>query len=275
MASAERILLILDNQEKLPQPAGENNLKTPTIVQINDITLDRISFAYVSGEPVLKEISFILHSGETLAVVGPTGSGKTTLINLITRFYDPTSGRVFINGQDIKGLPPNVFRSKMALVMQDPFLFSGTVRETIFWGNSHFSDRQIEKILTASNCKSLIDKLPNGLDTPLSEGGTAISSGERQLLSIARAMARDADLIILDEATSYIDSETEHKIQDALSNLLHSRTALVVAHRLSTVRYADRIIVLNQGRIIEAGTHQQLMEKEGFYFRLNLLQHES
>ncbi|MBW1698650.1 MAG: ABC transporter ATP-binding protein [Deltaproteobacteria bacterium] len=272
MASAERIFLILDNKDRLPQRTGGGRSMLLSLDRIRHVALDRVSFAYVPDEPVLKEVSFRLHFGQTLGIVGPTGSGKTTLIYLITRFYDPTSGRVLINGRDIRNLPPADFRARMALVMQEPFLFSATVRENIFWGNRRFSESRIDRILTASNCKTFIEKLPQGLDTVLSEGTGAISSGERQLISIARAMARDPDLIILDEATSYIDSQTEQKVQDALFNLLRSRTAIVVAHRLSTIRHADRIMVLNRGRIIEEGTHSQLMEKQGFYFRLHRLQ---
>ena len=156
--------------------------------------------------------------------------------------------------------------------MQDPFLFSGTIRDNICQGNRQISDEEMTEILNASNCRSVVDKMPDGIDTVLSEGGLAISSGERQLISIARAMARNPDLIILDEATSYIDSETEEKIQNALVNLMQTRTAIVVAHRLTTARNANGIIVLNKGRIIETGTHHQLMAHQGFYHRLNVIQ---
>jgi len=162
----------------------------------------------------------------------------------------------------------------MALVMQDPFLFSETIKENVIGGNRDLAEGELEKIIKYSNCTSLVDHLPDGLDTMLSEGGGSISSGERQLLSIARAFARNPDLIILDEATSYIDSETEHKIQEALSNLMSNRTSIVVAHRLLTARRAERIIVLNRGKIIETGTHSDLMKQKGFYFKLNQLQND-
>ena len=207
-----------------------------------------------------------------MAIVGPTGAGKTTLINLIPRFYDPTTGTVMINDGDIRKLKAAVFRSKLALVMQDPFLFSGTIRENIFPAHHHLTREQEESILEASNCRPLIDRLDKGLDTTLAEGGGSISSGERQLISIARAFARNPQLILFDEATSYIDSPTELRIQQALEKLMHNRTSLVVAHRLSTVRNADRIIVLNRGRIIETGHHTDLMDQKGFYFRLHQLQ---
>jgi len=276
MASAERIFLILDSDESLPQPAPiltiESEQCTYDLKKITEIEFEDVSFAYVPDETVLKDVSFRVQAGETIAVVGPTGSGKTTLINLITRFYDPTSGSVLVNGKDIKTIDTPALRSRIALVMQDPFLFSETIRESVIGGNRDLTEGELEKILKYSNCKSLVDHLPDGLDTILSEGGESISSGERQLLSIARAFARNPDLIILDEATSYIDSETEHKIQEALLNLMSNRTSIVVAHRLLTARRAERIIVLNRGKIIETGTHSDLMKRKGFYFRLNQLQ---
>jgi len=240
--------------------------------KISEISMEKVSFEYVKDEPVLKNVSFSIKAGETLAVVGPTGSGKTSIINLIIRFYDPTSGRVLLNGVDIKENYTKELRAKMALVMQDPFLFSDTIRENITLGGHNLSESTFQQILQDSNCKTLVDKLPEGVLTVLSEGGTSISSGERQLISIARAFARNPDLIILDEATSYIDSETEVKIQEALTKLMSNRTSIIVAHRLSTVREADKIIVLNRGQIIETGNHSELMTIQGFYYRLTQLQ---
>jgi ATP-binding cassette subfamily B protein len=272
MASAERIFLILDSRDNLPRPAPRPVHRPSDLQNIEKIQFENVSFSYIDGETVLQDISFTMNAGETVAVVGSTGAGKTSLINLLPRFYDPSSGRVLINDRDISNLDPSSFRSKIALVMQDPFLFSGTIRENIFQGG-HASDRNQQKmIIAASNCKSLIDRLPQGLDTVLTEGGSSISSGERQLISIARAFARNPQLILFDEATSYIDSPTELRIQQALEKLMKNRTALVVAHRLSTVRNADRIIVLNRGRIIETGTHAELVDQKGFYFKLHQLQ---
>ncbi|MFV9645319.1 MAG: ABC transporter ATP-binding protein [Desulfobacterales bacterium] len=272
MASAERIFQILDNKESMPQPVVSPGCKAPFLEKIHEIAFEDVSFGYVTDETVLKEICFKLVAGETVAVVGRTGSGKTTLINLIARFYDPVSGRITINGIDIKNYPTSVVRSKMALVMQDPFLFSGTIRDNIRQGKTDISEEMMDHVLEASNCKTLINRLPEGLDTILSESGASISSGERQLVSIARAFASNPDLIILDEATSYIDSETEHSIQEALFNLVKNRTSIIVAHRLSTARHADRLIVLHKGKIIEAGSHDELMKKKGVYFRLNQVQ---
>jgi ATP-binding cassette subfamily B protein len=280
MASAERIFLILDSYETLQQPIVNMDFRTESkskpsrtaLDKISEILMEKVSFEYVKNEPVLKNISFSIKAGETLAVVGPTGSGKTSMINLIIRFYDPTSGRILLNGIDIKKQDIKALRSKMALVMQDPFLFSDTIRENITLGKHDLSEATFQQILQDSNCKTLVDKLPEGVHTVLSEGGISISSGERQLISIARAFARHPDLIILDEATSYIDSETEVNIQEALTKLMSNRTSIIVAHRLSTAREADKIIVLNRGQIIETGNHSELMNIKGFYYRLNQLQ---
>jgi ATP-binding cassette subfamily B multidrug efflux pump len=272
LASAERIYLIFNTEEADPEPVDGGKSERPDHLRIQDIAMEDVSFSYVEDEIVLKHISFHVKAGESIAFVGPTGSGKTTVVNLLTRFYEHQSGRIFINGRDITTIETRLLRSRMALVTQDPFLFSGTIRENIISGNGDISDEALNRILEASNCKSMIDRLPYGIDTELSEGGASISSGERQLISIARAFARDPDLIILDEATSYIDSETELKIQEALRNLMKNRTSIIVAHRLSTARSANRILVLHRHRIIEEGTHDELMERKGFYFKLQQLQ---
>jgi ATP-binding cassette subfamily B protein len=275
MASAERIFLILDSQDRLQWPAAGKPENGSELEQVQTIEFKNVDFSYVGDEKILKNINLRINAGETVAVVGPTGAGKTSLINLIPRFYDPTAGRVLINDRDIRELEASAFRSKIALVMQDPFLFSGTIRENIFPQNHHLTREQEQSILEASNCKLLVHRLEQGLDTTLTEGGASISSGERQLISIARAFARNPQVILFDEATSYIDSPTELRIQQALEKLMQNRTSLVVAHRLSTVRHADRIIVLNRGRIIETGPHNDLMQQKGFYFRLHQLQNKN
>lgn len=270
MASAERIFLILDNKSQLISLPPTS--KPLFLDSIQTISLKNVSFRYLPDEPVLKDINLTIEAGEVLGVVGPTGSGKTSLINLITRFYDPINGEVQINGIDARNYDLNDYRDKMALVMQDPFLFSESIQDNIFRGLNKLTSTEMDKILEVSNCRMLTDRLPLGADTILSEGGASISSGERQLISIARAFAREPQLILFDEATSYIDTQTELKIQEALEVLMKERTSIIVAHRLSTVRHADRIIVLNRGRIVESGSHDRLMENRGFYYRLHQYQ---
>ena len=270
MASAERIFLILDTKSTLPKP--NLALSVAGLDGIRQIRFEDVSFSYIKNEMILKNISLRIQAGETIAVVGPTGAGKTSLVNLIPRFYDPTAGRILINDTDLREMDTAIFREKMALVMQEPFLFAGTIRENIFDNPRDLSDEKIQEIIEAANCSKLIQRLPEGLETVLAMGGTTISSGERQLISIARAFARNPQLILFDEATSYIDSQTELWIQQALEKLMQNRTAIIIAHRLSTVRHVDRIIVLNRGRIIETGSHLELMDRKGFYYRLHQLQ---
>jgi ATP-binding cassette subfamily B protein len=273
MASAERLFIILDNQDTdAPVPESSTHQLSTRKGALDSISFDQVNFYYNPDETVLNHISFSLSKGETIAVVGPTGSGKTTLIHLILRFYDPTSGAILINGTDSRQWSADSLRSHMALVSQDPFLFSESVLNNIFPDSKTVSPEKVQEIIEAANSRQLLEKLPQGLESVLSEGGTNISSGERQLISIARALARDPDLIILDEATSYIDSDTEARIQKALLNLLKNRSAIIVAHRLSTARHAHKIVVLNQGRIIEMGSHEKLMARQGFYFRLTQIQ---
>lgn len=272
LSSAERILLLLNVRDEGDPPRAV--LRTQPPAAIASLSFENVSMSYVENEPVLRDVSFRMTQNQTVAVVGPTGSGKTTLIHLILRLYEPTSGCIRINGEDIRGWAPEALRARMAVVPQDPFLFSESIRENIRLGNPDLPPEELARAIEAANLGPLIRRLPGGLDTPFGEGGMSISAGERQLVAIARALARDPDLILLDEATSHIDSETELRIQEALSNLLRGRTAMIVAHRLSTARHADRIIVLENGRIIESGSHDELMAMGRVYCKLNRLQHE-
>lgn len=270
LASAERIFLLLDT----PSGSGTNPQPSPIGGPLKRIRFDSVSLAYTPDEPVLTNIDLTIDAGKTVAVVGATGSGKTSLVNLIVRFYDPTGGRLLFNGVDGLTIPPAALRHRIALVMQDPFLFTGTLRDNIFFTANGLSDAQQAAILAASRCKELVDRFPNGLDTEITEGGASLSSGERQLISVARAFSIDPEMIIFDEATSYVDSHTEVHLQQAIANLMHGRTCVVVAHRLTTARSADRIVVLNNGMIVESGSHRELMEKKGTYYRLYQLQTE-
>ena len=268
MASAERIFGILDTDERLPQPPVTQDGSQQGTTEFAALLLDRVSFAYTPGEPILKEVTFAVPKGQTVALVGPTGAGKTSLLNLIQRFYDPTAGKVRLNGTDLRQWDTTRLRSMIALVTQDPVLFSTSVRRNIFADPEQVDEQTARDIVAAANCDALIERLPQGLDTILEKGGAGLSSGERQLITIARALARNAQLILLDEATSYIDSQTEEAIYSALRNLIVGRTCVLVAHRLSTARMADRIIVLNDGSVAEEGTHEQLMQQASLYWRL-------
>ena len=268
MASAERIFLLMDTRFAETSRGSGAPLPSP----LQSIRFDQVSLAYKAHEPVLKNIDLTIRSGETIAVVGATGSGKTSLVNLLVRFYDPTAGVLRFDGIDSTAIAPEALRGRIALVMQDPFLFSGTLESNIFFAANGLDANRRKKILVSSRCEELVARLPQGLDTPIAEGGASLSSGERQLISVARAFAADPEVIILDEATSYVDSQTEMKLQEAIANLMRGRTCVVVAHRLTTARTADRIVVLSNGKIVEQGNHTDLMQAGGYYYRLYQLQ---
>jgi ATP-binding cassette subfamily B multidrug efflux pump len=268
MASAERIFLLMDT--RTDSVSEQRTFDTPGALE--QIRFASVSLAYNAGEPVLKDIDLTIEAGETIAIVGATGSGKTSLVNLLVRFYEPTAGSVSFNGIDSRQIRPAVLRKRIAMVMQDPFLFTGTLKANIFFAANGLSHQQQENILDASRCRDLVARFPDGLDTRISEGGASLSSGERQLISVARAFSADPEMIILDEATSYVDSQTEVHLQDAIANLMRGRTCVVVAHRLTTARTADRLVVLNNGVMVETGNHDSLMAGKGFYYRLYHLQ---
>jgi len=264
MASFERIFLLLDTREQIADPEVPRRIPDKGAA----VSFDNVWFSYVESDSVLKDISFTVQHGETVAIVGPTGAGKSSLIHLIERFYDPTKGSITVGGVDIRQLPKALLRGRLALITQDVFLFADSVQNNITEGNPPLSHERLQEIVTASNMERLIQGLPDGLDTVLTESGRTLSSGERQLIAFARALARDPEILILDEATSSVDTETERLIQEATVRLLQNRTAIVVAHRLSTIRHADRIIVLHRGRIREVGSHTELIAKQGLYYQL-------
>ena len=270
MASAERIFLILDEE-----PAILDVQEPLALGQVRGkIEFKNVWFAYVGEEWVLRDVSFTVEPGETVAFVGATGAGKSTIMNLLSRFYDIQKGQILIDGKDIRQLSTEELRRNVGLVMQDVFLFSGTIAENISLHNPHITPEQIEQVSRYVNAHHFIEKLPKKYQEPVTERGSTLSAGQRQLISFARTLAYDPAILILDEATANIDTETEVLIQDALPKLLQGRTSLVVAHRLSTIQDADTIIVLHKGKIREMGNHQELLAQKGLYYNLFLLQYK-
>lgn len=240
-----------------------------------DIEFDDVSFKYPDGdEYILEHFSLNIPFGTNIAIVGETGAGKSTLVNLICRFYEPTSGRVLIDGRDARERSQLWLHSAIGYVLQTPHLFSGTVRENLLYGNPNATDEDIRRALELVSAQGVVDKLENGLETDVGEGGDMLSTGEKQLLSFARAILADPRILVLDEATASVDTITEQKIQFAIDTIIHGRTSIVIAHRLSTVRNADLILVVDDGKIIEQGTHEQLMSRRGSYYRLYTRQYE-
>lgn len=269
LASSERIFLLLDTP---PQVVGR-----PDAVRLPEVrgrvSFEDVSFAYRDQEWVLREVAFAVEPGRSLALVGATGAGKTSIISLLARFYDVSRGRITLDGVDIRGLDPQQLRSSLALVLQDVHLFSGTIASNIRLG-SPLSEETVRQAARAVHAHRFIEALPQGYETEVKERGATLSVGQKQLLSFARALAHDPRILILDEATSSVDTETEQLIQEALKVLLRGRTAIVIAHRLSTIQNVDEILVLHKGRIRERGSHQALLAQRGLYFKLYQLQYK-
>lgn len=270
MASSERVFNILDTApEVADRPAAE-----PAPELRGEVAFENVSFSYDGRTPVLDNLSFRIEPGKSLAIVGLTGAGKSTVINLLLRFYDPVSGSVKVDGKDLRDYRLASLRRRMGLVLQDVFLFAGTIEENIRLGERGIDRTRIEESARAVNADRFIARMPKGFESDVLERGAALSTGERQLLSFARALAFDPRILVLDEATSSVDGQTERLIQDGLLRLLKGRTSLVIAHRLSTIQHADRILVLHRGRVREEGTHQELLKKDGMYRKLHQLQFE-
>lgn len=260
LASAERVFNVLDAEEEPEE--GEKSL---TLTTASTVTFENVDFSYVPEKPLIKDFNLTVNEGDLVAIVGPTGAGKTTIVNLLMRFYEIQGGAIRIDGVDIRDITRKELRSHLGMVLQDTWLFEGTIRENIMYGRPDASEEDFENALEASQADSFISTLPEGLETILEENGANLSEGQRQLVTIARAILASPDILILDEATSSVDTRTEMLIQRGMQNLMKGRTNFVIAHRLSTIREADMILVMNEGRIVETGTHKVLMKENGFY----------
>ncbi|MEM3026515.1 MAG: ATP-binding cassette domain-containing protein [Thermoproteota archaeon] len=239
---------------------------------IEEVSFENVTFGYDPSLPVVRNISFTLTKGRKLAIVGPTGAGKSTIINLLARFYDPNEGRILVNGHDLRRIPISSWRAKLSIVLQDSFLFPMSVKENIRFGKPDASDEDVMAAAKAIGAHEFIVKLPDGYDYMIQEGSSNISIGQRQMISFARTLLANPELLVLDEATSSVDPYTELLIQRALRKLLKGRMAIIIAHRLSTIRLCDEIIVINNGVIVEKGTHEELMQKGGLYSSFYRLQ---
>ncbi len=275
-AAAERVLGlvesnsdIIDRNDVIAQYGDEINLKRENWEElVGNIEFKDIDFKYKSGEKVLEDFNLKVKTGDTIALVGETGSGKSTIVNLLCRFYEPTEGEVLIDGVDYRERSQIWLHSNLGYVLQTPFLFSGTIFENIAYGNLNATKEQVIEAAKMVNAHDFIMRMHDGYESVVGEGGSKLSTGEKQLISFARAILANPALFVLDEATSSIDTETEAIIQSAIEKVLEGRTSFIIAHRLSTIRHADRILVIAKGKIIEDGTHEELLSQEGHYYNL-------
>ena len=270
-AAAERVFMLIDAEA---EPADAEDAVVLTEVR-GDVRLENVDFSYVEGQPIIKDLNLHAKPGSLTAIVGPTGAGKTTIINLLMRFYDVQGGTIYVDGHDIRQLTRSSLRKAYTMVLQDTWLFHGTIFDNIAYGKPDATMEDVVRAAKAAHIHSYIARLPKGYDTVLSDNGSSISKGQKQLLTIARAMLLDAHMLILDEATSNVDTRTEQHIQAAMRNLMQDKTCFVIAHRLSTIRSADHILVLDGGQVVEQGTHESLMAAGGFYRRLYESQFDS
>jgi len=272
MASSERVFSMLDTKPTIVDPTSPVDL--PHVR--GEIRFDNVSFAYNEGEWVLREVDLTISAGESVAIVGATGAGKTSIISLISRFYDVQKGRILLDGVDLRDMRQADVRRHVGVVLQDPFIFAGTIASNIRLNESSISDEQVRAAARFVNADKFIDRLPDGSATVVTERGSTLSVGQKQLLAFARAIAFNPEImLVLDEATSSVDTETEHLIQDALKKLMQGRTSIIIAHRLSTIQNVDRIIVLHKGRVVEMGSHRDLLAQRGVYHRLYELQYRA
>ena len=272
MASSERVFRLLDTEPTIVDPPQPRELAHVR----GEVRFDNVSFAYNENDWVLRDVNFTISAGESVAIVGATGAGKTSIISLISRFYDVQRGRILLDGVDLREMRQADVRRHVGVVLQDPFIFAGTIASNIRLSNSAISDDQVRRAASFVNADKFIERLPQGYETVVTERGSTLSVGQKQLLAFARAIAFNPEiLLVLDEATSSVDTETEHLIQDALAKLMSGRTSIIIAHRLSTIQNVDRIIVLHKGRVVEMGTHRDLLAQRGVYHRLYELQYRA